>query len=375
MGSGSDTAPEKGAEHIRFDREMIDKDRKQEPAEPLVSVLTPVYNGEKYLVECIESVLAQTYQNWEYIIINNCSTDRSREIACAYAQKDARIRVHDNSEFLGAQHNHNIALRQISARSKYCKVVHHDDLLFPECLARMVAVAEPHPTVGIVAAYRLDGTKVNLDGLPYPSTIISGREMCRRTLLEDIYVFGSPTSVLIRSNLVRDRAAVFNESNIHADREACFDLLQESDFGFVHQVLTYTRRHDGAGTTFSKHFGTNALGSLLILKQYGPLCLDEQEFEEALRLRVRGYYRYLAQVILYRHDKRIFLYHKNGMKNLGYAFNWPKLCGALFLEIADILFNPKTTIERIVSKISKVGEESMRAGIAEESGRRHGIIK
>ena len=51
------------------------------PKEPLVSVVTPVYNGEKYLEECIESVLNQTYKNWEYIILNNCSTDRTLEIA------------------------------------------------------------------------------------------------------------------------------------------------------------------------------------------------------------------------------------------------------------------------------------------------------
>ena len=55
--------------------------------EPLVSVATPVYNGERHLAECIESVLAQTYQNWEYIIVNNCSTDRTREIAESYGRR------------------------------------------------------------------------------------------------------------------------------------------------------------------------------------------------------------------------------------------------------------------------------------------------
>ncbi|MCB0227477.1 MAG: glycosyltransferase, partial [Anaerolineae bacterium] len=57
----------------------------QTARQPLVSVVTPVYNTDKYLADCIESVLAQSYDNWEYVIINNCSTDRSLEIAQRYA--------------------------------------------------------------------------------------------------------------------------------------------------------------------------------------------------------------------------------------------------------------------------------------------------
>src|SRR2546422_5043747 len=130
-------------------------------SQPLVSVVTPVYNGEKYLAECIESVLAQTYQSWEYIIINNCSTDRSLEIAQSYAEKDARIRIHNNQEFVGREANENIAFRQITPESKYCKMVHADDWLFPECLMKMVELAEANPSVGIVGAYGLHGVRVS----------------------------------------------------------------------------------------------------------------------------------------------------------------------------------------------------------------------
>src|SRR4051794_22441125 len=106
--------------------------------QPLVSILTPVYNGEKYLEECIESVLSQSFQNWEYIIVNNNSTDRTLEIAEEYQRRDSRIRVHSNDTLLPIIANHNRAFGLISAESKYCKVVSADDWLFPECIERMV---------------------------------------------------------------------------------------------------------------------------------------------------------------------------------------------------------------------------------------------
>ena len=68
--------------------------------EPLVSVVTPVYNGEHCLRACIESVLAQTYSNWDYTIVNNCSADRTLDIAHEYAARDSRIRVCTNDSFV-----------------------------------------------------------------------------------------------------------------------------------------------------------------------------------------------------------------------------------------------------------------------------------
>ncbi len=121
------------------------------PARPHVSILTPVYNGEKYIAECIESVLAQNYQNWDYTIVNNCSTDSTGKIGARYAAGDSRIRVHTGRDFLDIIANHNRAFRLISPESKYVKVVSADDWLFPDCLAQMVSVAEANPSAGIVA--------------------------------------------------------------------------------------------------------------------------------------------------------------------------------------------------------------------------------
>ncbi len=125
--------------------------------EPFVSIVTPVYNGEAYLRECIESVLAQTYSNWEYIILNNCSTDGTLRIAEEYSCRDRRIQVHSNDSLLPIIANHNRAFRLISPESKYCKVVSGDDWLYPECIARMVGLAEANLSVGLVGSYQLSG--------------------------------------------------------------------------------------------------------------------------------------------------------------------------------------------------------------------------
>src|SRR5215813_7302249 len=138
--------------------------------QPLVSVITPVYNGELYLRECIESVLAQTYRNWDYTIVNNCSTDRTLEIAREFAARDSRLRIHNNETFVRVIPNHNIAFRQISPASKYCKPVAADDMLLPECLERMVCLAEKHPNVAMVGAYGLHSRAdlgVYCKGVPY----------------------------------------------------------------------------------------------------------------------------------------------------------------------------------------------------------------
>ncbi|MFN6947052.1 MAG: glycosyltransferase [Cytophagaceae bacterium] len=304
-------------------------------SQPLVSIVTPVYNCEKYLAECIESVLAQTYTNWEYIIVNNCSTDRTLEIAQKYAEKDKRIQICCNKKFLNIVQNHNYSLTLIAPRSKYCKMLHADDWLFPECLEKMVEIAEKYPSVGIVGSYRLDDVKVNCDGLPYLSNVIPGKEICRSTLLNGIYVFGSPTTVLFRSELIRRKKPFFNENNFHFDKEACFDILKDSDFGFVHQVLSFTRRENETNTTFAKWFNTYILGDLIILKKYGPLYLSREEYKRLLKKHLNIYYRFLGKSMLRFREKKFWDFHKKGLKELGIPISISKLS----VNVFTVLYN------------------------------------
>jgi len=327
-------------------------------SDPLVSVVTPVYNGEQFLRECIESVRAQSYQNWEFCIVNNCSTDRTLEIAQAYAAKDSRVRVHSNSQFLSIIENHNNALRQISSESKYCKVLFADDWLFPQCIEEMVRVAEAHPSVGIVGAYGLDGTRVLWDGLPYPSTFVSGPELCRKTLLSGLYVFGTPGSLLMRSDLVRSRKAFYDGSNLHADHAVCYDLLRESDFGFVHQVLTYARKRPESNTSFAQRMDSIMLGELAVVLTYGPIFLTSDQYNERREYLLRIYYRLLARSVLRLREKEYWNYHRHRMNVLGCPISSVRLAKAVVQKILSSVLHPINSIKgamdwwpRVMSKL------------------------
>lgn len=321
---------------------------------PRVSVVTPVYNNREYLAECIESILAQTYQNWDYTIVNNCCTDGSAEIARRYAAQDPRIKVHDNTEFLRAIPNHNLALRQISPESKYCKIVFGDDWIFPRCLEEMVSVAEENPSVGIVGAFGLEEVRIKgaqshvvmWTGLPYPAKRISGREVCRRLFLDGTYVFGTSTSLLFRSDLVRGRNPFYNEANLHADAEACVELLKACDFGFVHQVLTFKRWQPQSLGMFSLDFQTYFANRLHELVTHGPHFLTSEELEGCLRRTLSEYYNFLAVSFMRaRRDRKFWNYHKSKLEET-VGFSRTRLAGAILSRMCKALLNPYETIEK-----------------------------
>lgn len=315
---------------------------------PLVSVITPVYNEEQYLAECIESVLAQTYSNWDYTIVDNCSTDESARIAYQYAARDRRIRVHQNERFLSVIPNHNAALRQASPQSKYCKMVLGDDRIFPTCLEQMVAVAEEHPSVGIVGAYALEGDQVALTGLPPSSSMVCGREICRRHLLDGLYVFGSANAVLYRADLVRNHDPFYNEDNIHADTEVCFALLKECDFGFVHEILTFTRLRQGSLNTASNSLQTSFASMLQLLTTHAFPYLTTAESESLLSRRLTEYYRFLGKSLILGRERQFWEYHRSQLMKAGVGFSRARVLLGSLAQVSANILKPKETLGKFL---------------------------
>jgi glycosyltransferase involved in cell wall biosynthesis len=325
-------------------------------SQPLVSVVTPVYNGASYLRECIESVLAQTYSNWEYIIVNNCSTDETLQIAEEYARKDKRIQVHDNDKFLEIIANHNRAFGLISSSSKYCKQVSADDWLFPECLTRMVEVAEANPSVGIVGSYQLSGDVVKWQGFRYPTTVVPGRELGRRIFFQrqvfldgqPLLGFGDPTSLMYRADIVRRSAEFFPNPSPHADTSACLKSLQNSDFGFVYQILSYERTHGESQSSASQQINRQLPQNLSDLLQYGPAYLSKDELERQVCETLKFYHRFLAvNYFVGSKGKDFWDYHKGRLKELGYPLTRFALLKAGVLTVVRESVNPGQAIAKL----------------------------
>jgi glycosyltransferase involved in cell wall biosynthesis len=336
-------------------------------SQPLVSIVTPVYNEEENLAECIESVLAQTYQNWDYTIVDNCSTDRSLEIARRYAKKDRRIRVHDNKRFLEMLANHNVAVRQISSESKYCKVVLGDDWIFPRCLEAMVAVAEQYPSVGIVSAYQKAGERVGLTGLPDGQTLVSGKEACRQFLLEKLLLFGPQTTVLYRADLVRSRNPFYVETELYADFEACFALLRTSDLGFVHEILTFSRPRPSSIGAVSADIGARVGNLLGMLFTYGKDCLSDDEFRECLDRQLNQYYTFLGRRLFVERDPVFWSYHKRMFANVGLDLSRVRLMRAAMRQLFRSVLDPKSTLESIqrLFQLRKIRNSEMRQAVSD----------
>ena len=324
-------------------------------AYPLVTILTPVYNGGAYLRECIESILAQTYSNWHYIVVNNCSNDCTQEIANTYAMKDRRISVCNNGVFLPIIANHNRAFSLVGPESKYCKIVSADDWIFAECIARMVDLAEAHPKVGIVGSYQLSGGGdqwyLRNHGLPYFKTVVTGREICRSHLLGSLDVFGNPTSSFYRADLVKASGAFFPNETAEADRSACFQALQVADYGFVHQVLSYERLHEDRITTLSTKYMAYLSAKISDCATYGPSCLSREEVEARIHELLNSYYEYLAFSALKFREKDFWEYHAERLRAIGYPLQWGRLAKSVAAKLVKLSLNPKLLSEKLAKRV------------------------
>jgi glycosyltransferase involved in cell wall biosynthesis len=225
---------------------------------PQITVAMPVYNGEGYVHLAIQSVLDQTYSDFELLIVDNCSTDGTLEVVKAFS--DPRIRLHVNSTNLGMVGNWNKAIEL--ATGKYIKFLSHDDLLDPTCLEEQIAGFLQHKqeNLGIVTCKKRvinqNGKNVMPGfGLRGQSRIVSGSVAIRKSIRSGRNIIGEPSVVLIKTSVLK-ASGLFESPEFTPDIKMWFKILQKHDLYFIDKTLaSYRISEQSTSSSVSKSQG------------------------------------------------------------------------------------------------------------------------
>ena len=288
-------------------------------APPLVSVLTPIYNEVPYLRECLDSVLAQSYPHFEFILVDNASTDRSRTIAEEYVQRDSRIRLLACDQHVSMAENLNRAAHEISPQAKYVKYCFGDDWLYPTCIEQMVGKLEANPRIGSVCAFVLVDNAVFPFGPRVTESVMSGREAARRYLLTGQPMFGTMTASMFRAEVVREREQFFNPQRAADDIEPEMDSFLKWDFAFIHQILSFARRQPATTSTALSRLMLMHASPLICLHKYGSSFLTPAELADRYKCTYRRYGSDVAEGMARTGFIKVLRAHRHELANAGLA--------------------------------------------------------
>jgi glycosyltransferase involved in cell wall biosynthesis len=249
---------------------------------PRVTIGLPVFNGENYLQEALGSLLAQTYSDFELIVSDNASTDRTEDICRAYAAKDPRIRYFRNETNLGAMKNYNRVFEL--SLGDYFKWAAHDDLCAPEFLRRCVTVLEQNPSVVLCYTRMVDideqgkylretRTAFGVDSMR-PDERFRGLMHWGHQCAE---IFG-----LIRASILRKTPLIANYAD--CDRVLLSEMSLYGSFYQVSEVLFFRRIHRGGSVRMYP-------GRVVRAEWFDPALAGRIMFP-----RVRQFYEYIAVI-------------------------------------------------------------------------------
>lgn len=211
---------------------------------PTVSIITPAYNAERLLSDTVASVLAQTFKDFELLVVDDGSSDGTLELARHWARTDARVRVftHHNR---GSSAARNIGIRH--SRGEYIALLDSDDLWQPIFLATQMAIFDQHADVDVVTgnAYNLGG---GFDGQPLRP---AGSEWRRLSLLDIIEHEDAVCIMSVFRRTVPERIGGFDENAPHNEDYDYWIRAAHAGFSFIDNPapLAYYRRHADSKST------------------------------------------------------------------------------------------------------------------------------
>ena len=227
---------------------------------PLVSVVMPTYNRADLLPRSIESILSQTYPNFEFIIVDDGSTDESVSLIQSYAQKDKRIRLLINDKNKGISYSRNKG--NAAARGKYIMIMDSDDISLPNRMSRQVEFMQKHPEFVVSTSWRV---KIGEENKKRPSV----------RNLEPHYLFGMYAGHgewMIQKAFLNMHNIRYDEKRISSED---YDYLRQiltnnGKIGYIDEALYLRRIHRTNPATYYTAQRANAIEtSNTFLRQYG----------------------------------------------------------------------------------------------------------
>jgi glycosyltransferase involved in cell wall biosynthesis len=208
--------------------------------QPTVSIMMPAYNAELYIGEAIESAISQTYPDWELIIVNDGSRDRTAEIAASYADERIRL-VHQENGGESAARNHALSL----ARGEWLAFLDADDQYLPDHLAVAASYLENHPEKDGVYT---DGLHIDPQGNELQSLSSRRRGPFEGWIFEPLVrasdVFGPPLCVVLRRGLIEEHHLLYDTRIvIGPDWDFFIRYAEFANFGYIDQQTCLYRVH------------------------------------------------------------------------------------------------------------------------------------
>ena len=190
---------------------------------PIVSVIMPAYNAERFIQTAIESVLAQTFQDFELIIVDDCSTDQTNDLICSYALKDARIVALQNAENFGVAATRNYAMSK--ARGEWIAFLDSDDLWRRDKLEKQMALIKEHPEA--IVSYTASSF-IDPKGTAYKYVLQAEPQIDYKRLLRMNLM--SCSSVVVRRDIMIQFGIISEQ--MHEDYSTWLNILRKVPYAY-----------------------------------------------------------------------------------------------------------------------------------------------
>ncbi len=293
---------------------------------PKVSVCIPTFNGENFIKEAINSVQNQEYKDFEIVIVDNCSTDKTKLIINNIMDEFENINFFENRKNIGIAENLNKCI--FHSKGEYIKFLCVDDLLMPNCIKKMLQILENNNDISLVCSsrYQIDelGNSFGKRGYSSVSRIENGKKVINKCFFGGNFI-GEPTATMFRRNFLTTKFR--NDLPQLMDMEMWFQLLEKGNLYFIKEPLCSIRIHKDQMTIANIKKGILIKDNILLFNEFINKTYINKNFLKMFKHKFLMTYRFwISRKYI---DKQYF---KRKIKIYGFLYLFPLMAIIFYLR-------------------------------------------